>query len=210
MLELNKIFSNINIKNTIPPYCKINKPTIIYKYNNPIRNKIFNYTHTINNLHTYNDFTCNCSESTFCNVDLGHIVTGNLDIVKNIKLKKLLTYGPQYRIPTKISWNDIYKEVIKSLNECTDKWHKKEHIDIKVLNEWKSSVIKQINKKIKKLKKHKYQYKYQYKDHDMIDILKDTHIKQELNNIHDKYVIVNADKASNNIIIICKNIIWNA
>ena len=44
------------------------------------------------------------------------------------------------------------KEVIKSLNECTDKWHKKEHIDIKVLNEWKSSVITQINKKIKKLK----------------------------------------------------------
>ena len=32
----------------------------------------------------------------------------------------------------------------------------------------------------------------------MIDVLKDTHIKQELNNIHNRYVVINADKASNN------------
>ena len=84
MLELNKIFSNVNIKNTIPIYCKINKPTIIYKYNKPIRTKIFNYTQTINTIHTYKDITCNRSKSMFCNVDLGHIVTGNLDIINNI------------------------------------------------------------------------------------------------------------------------------
>ena len=38
----------------------------------------------------------------------------------------------------------------------------------------------------------------------MINLFKDKHIKKELNDIHKNYVIVNADKASNNIIIICK------
>ena len=54
-IKLESILSNPNIINTLPNFCKFNKPTIIYKYLPPIRNKIFNYDKVIDNLHTFND-----------------------------------------------------------------------------------------------------------------------------------------------------------
>ena len=43
----------------------------------------------------------------------------------------------------------------------------------------------------------------------MINLLNDNKVKECLKQIHDDYVVVNADKASNNIIIVCKNTIYN-
>ena len=58
-------------------------------------------------------------------------------------------------------------------------------------------IVKKI-KTIKNKPKH-----YFYTNDDMVDIMNDT-VKKELQGLHDNYVIVNADKASNNIIITCK------
>ena len=35
-----------------------------------------------------------------------HVLTGNLKIVKNNKLRKLLSKGPKYREPVEIKWED--------------------------------------------------------------------------------------------------------
>jgi hypothetical protein len=89
------------------------------------------------------------------------------------------------------------------VNECIKIWCTKEHIDMNVLNEWKAMVLEYVNNKIQKLTRI-YKNKTMYDDPDMINILDDKDVKQELKHLHDQYVIVNADKASNNIIVICK------
>ena len=40
---------------------------------------------------------CNCSESSFCDPAHGHVVTGNIIIIKNNKLRKLLSKGPNLK-----------------------------------------------------------------------------------------------------------------
>jgi hypothetical protein len=64
-------------------------------------------------------------------------------------------------------------------------------------------VLEYTKHKIKKLMKI-YEHKSMYADTDMLDVLKDKDVSNELKRLHDKYVIVNADKCSNNIIITCK------
>ena len=79
-------------------------PKIVMKLDSPIRNKIMNYEDTVRSIKHINDddismtinsvtntsFPCSCSESIFRDPHHGHIVTGDLRIVENVKLRKLL------------------------------------------------------------------------------------------------------------------------
>ena len=79
-------------------------PSVIYKLLPPICYKILNYTETVNSIDVNDDDTystgihsCTCTDSPCCDPQHGHIITGNLQIIQNNKLRKLLTKGPNYR-----------------------------------------------------------------------------------------------------------------
>lgn len=42
---------------------------------------------------------CDYQNSMFCDPDNKHIITGDLRVVENARLRKLLTKGPNYREP---------------------------------------------------------------------------------------------------------------
>ena len=68
-------------------------PTVLFTRTSCIGSKIFNYKNVVENLDTkcnVDDFTCDCSNSKLCDPDHGHIVTGNLDVITNRKLRSLL------------------------------------------------------------------------------------------------------------------------
>ena len=71
-------------------------PTVVYNLSPPIRSNIFNFNKFIEDL-DFNQFlmdndtvSCVCENSEFKNKSLGYILTGNLSIVKNNVLRKLL------------------------------------------------------------------------------------------------------------------------
>lgn len=47
---------------------------------------------------------CSCERPDLINKDHQHIITGDLWIIKNIKLKKLFTKDTKFRENNKISW----------------------------------------------------------------------------------------------------------
>ena len=67
-----------------------------------MRSKIFNhkkFIKTLNakdNLDNMNNLPCNCTILPFTDPNHGHIVTGDIRIVQNNKLRKLLCKGPRY------------------------------------------------------------------------------------------------------------------
>ena len=69
-------------------------------------------------------------------------------------------------------------------------WARRENVSISVFSEWENTVFKKINDRISKLSKL----------YTKSSVAK----KKFLADLHDKYVIAPADKASNNIIFICK------
>ena len=77
-------------------------------------------------------------------------------------------------------------------------WARRENVSISVFSEWENTVLKKINDRISKLSKLYTKSSVAKKT------LTCPKIKKFLADLHDKYVIAPADKASNNIIFICK------
>ena len=76
------------------------------------------------------------------------------------------------------------------------KWAKREIVDLSVLLSWKEMIKGQIEERISKLK--------QNVKHPTGKVLQNVDVKACLSDLHNKYVFVPADKAPNNIIIVCK------
>ena len=177
-------------------------PTVIYKLDTPIRSKIFNYIDTVNKI-DFNDnetfgtgiHQCECEGSTFCDVSHGHIITGDLNFIKNNKLRKIFSKGPNYREPKTINWASCKKEIITGVdNVIKDMLAKHPNRNFA---DWKNSILEVVNKKIRSLKTKIHPLPRK-------KILQDIEVKQYLENLHKNYVIVPIDKASNNVSVICK------
>ena len=77
------------------------------------------------------DIHCNCGSSDFCYGPVGH-VTGDLSIIKDVKLRQLIAKSPSYEENRIILNAKICKEAVSKYKV---KWSKKEGVDQRVLNE---------------------------------------------------------------------------
>ena len=80
------------------------------------------------------------------------------------------------------------------------KWSKKEKVDKRVLNEWEKKVHECIDKRIQLLRTKHINRRKQH-------VLKSNKHLNYLKDFQQKFVLVPADKAANNVIVVCKNTI---
>ena len=76
------------------------------------RIKDFNFDNDIS------DVVCNCGDSAFIDImiDIGHVLTGNLNIIRDRKLRrKLIQKGPSYRKQSSINWDINLKKYITAV-----------------------------------------------------------------------------------------------
>ena len=84
----------------------------------------------------------------------------------------------------------------EAVDQYALQWTKREMVQLSVLSSWKEMVKGQIEERISKLKQNFKQPTGK--------VLQNADVKACLSDLHNKYVFVPADKAPNNIIIICK------
>ena len=58
-----------------------------------------------------NNLPCNCTTSQFTDANHGHILSGDICIVQNNKLRKLLCKGPKYREPVSINFSNCKTKI---------------------------------------------------------------------------------------------------
>ena len=186
-------------------------PKVVMKLDSPIRNKIMNYEETVRSIQHMTEgeismtlssdsnslFPCTCKESSHSDPHHGHVVTGDLRIIENSKLRKLFSKGPNYRENKTINYNKCKIEIYKAVDACASKMAVKYNLNIEAFDRWKSKVKEKVAEKVHKLKisRRPQPTKPILKDEDALIYLKD---------LQSKYVIVPIDKAANNISIICK------
>ena len=178
-------------------------PTVVNTLGPTIQSSIFNYNKFVENLdidaflNNENNLPCNCQNSSFADSHHGHIVTGDLRIITNAKLRKLMVKGPKYREPVNINFEKAKDEIVKGINENIKQLSNKFGISGNVFGEWKGTVLKLLDERITELR-------------NKTNILKNTPVleqqlvKEDLNKIHEQYVLTPIDKAGGNIAIICK------
>ena len=83
---------------------------------------------------------CDCTRSKVCYEPHGHIITGDLRIVKNRKLRRLLSKGPKYREHNNIDWDLNLNILEKAVDEYAKSWSQREGARVSVLNDWSQTV----------------------------------------------------------------------
>ena len=81
------------------------------------------------------------------------IVTGDLRMIKNIKLRKLLMKGPNYCEPRFLNYAACLNSVKLGLDNFIDKTSDTLKIDKSEFNEWKKNIISTVENKISLLKR---------------------------------------------------------
>ena len=86
--------------------------------------------------------------------------------------------------------------VSNSIDLYAEQWSKREQVDLKYLSEWKDQIKDLVVERISSLKEKIRSPKQK--------ILSDPDVKDTLRRLHDDFVLVPADKAANNVVVVCK------
>ena len=71
----------------------------------------------------------------------GHIVNGNLKIISDSRIRKIVSKSPKYRFPSCIDFNRCWVEIAAALIEFGNRWCKRESVECNALKEWKVSIF---------------------------------------------------------------------
>ena len=118
-------------------------------------------------------------------------------MIRDAKLRALIEKGPSYREQNYVDWRTTEKLCREAVSKYKHKWSRKEKIDVRVLNEWECKVNECVKKRIASLRKKHINRR---KGH----VLRNKRHLRSLEELHSKYVLVPADKAAQNVIVVCK------
>ena len=202
-ININRILKDKEIVNTLPSNLKSDSPTVVYQLTDTIRSKLFNYKEFVQSIDVdafladSSILPCDCEHSPFVNGHHGHILSGDLDIIPDPKLRSLLAKGPKYREPLPFSCDRAKEEILVGLDTCIDSWSSKAGVDKTAFLDWRNSIAERIDSRILSLDSSKRKTRYH-------SILKSSSTSSCLSSLQSKYVMVPIDKAANNIAFICK------
>ena len=125
--------------------------------------------------------------------DHGHVITGNLAIVENSKVRTLLEKGLNYREQTAPCKFKAFNAVKMGLTEYIQKISERTSKPICMFKAWKAEILSLVRQQLSSLKSYKFN-----------NVLSSHTAKVELHKLHDKYVLAPTDKAANNVTFICK------
>ena len=125
-IKLSSILHDPDVIDTLPEKLQDDEvPSIVYRLTSTIRNKIFDYKTTVNEIDVNDESTygtglasCQCQSSSFVNDNYGHIATGDLRFIENSALRKLFCKGPNYREPQTINWKKCREKISIALDVC--------------------------------------------------------------------------------------------
>ena len=211
LINLSSILKQESCRQLFPASLKEeDHPMVVYSLKDTIRSNIFNYNKFVSSLDfdsilaDINSVPCFCHNfnTRFIDQHHKHVLTGDLTIVENSSLIKLMSKGPKYRIPNPISLEQAEMCIYSSLTEFIAKISTSKNINLNAsdFTPWKEEVMRVTNSKIDSLKNKVHVSQ-------VFDILEDgSSAKKRLDDLHSKFVFCPTDKAGNNVSIICKRL----
>ena len=207
-IHVPKIFRSHEVTSLLPEELQGDDdiPACTMKLDPPIRSKILNYRETVSSLivHVDEDVSfvenlppCSCVDSEFCDPHHKHIVSGDLRIITNTKLRKLFSKGPNYREPTTLNYHKCKQSIESSLTLSISNLAAKYNLSIESFSAWKTKILELVDDRVENLKSRRVPSVTK-------PILQDEEVIRSLSDLHSKFVVVPIDKAANNVAIICK------
>ena len=130
-INLAALLRSTSIIDKIPVYFRDKEPPIVsYEHTSTVASKILNFAPALSNLNVSeylsNPQTCQCKESKFCYEPHGHVITGDLRVIENARLRELVAEGPKYREPNRVKWKATETMFSESIDLYAKNWSKRE------------------------------------------------------------------------------------
>ena len=134
---------------------------ILVPYPKTIRNKILNYKETVFSIDANDNKTygtgiveCDCQQhKDFVVENHGHVLTGDLRIITNSKLRKLVSKGPNFREAMSINWNKCKREIEIGLDSAIEQIvSTNPKVTMEEFVDWKRKILQEVDNKIISLK----------------------------------------------------------
>ena len=120
--------------------------------------KLLNFASTLSNFNVSeylsNPQTCQHKESKFCYEPHGHVITGNLRVIENTKLREIVAKGPKYREPNRVSWKATETMFLEAIDLYVKSWSRREQVKLKYLSESKDQPKELVADRISNLNGH--------------------------------------------------------
>ena len=110
---------------SIPNYFNNSEtPIICYEYNKQIRSTIFNFDKIVTDIDIDSNTpdSWDCLNSNYLYPSAGHVITGNLNIIPDTRVRNIISNAPKYRFPSNIDFPKCRREISTSLNDFSNHW----------------------------------------------------------------------------------------
>ena len=123
------------------------------------------------------------------------MITGNLNVILDSRVRYIISKCPKYRFPSNIDLPKCRREIAASLNDLSNRCCKRENVEPDALKECKINICKTIDTRVSfySCNTHLLPPKPKHSFH---------HFKRGIQNFHMNFVLVPADKAANNVVVV--------
>ena len=108
-----------------------------------------------------------------------------------------MSKGPKYRFTAHIVFNKCREKIANALNDYCTRWCEREYVESNASNNWKLKIFKIIDERVL----------FYSNNPDLLPPkpkLFFRYLKQGIQEFHRKYALVPADKAANNVVVVCR------
>ena len=124
------------------------------------------------------------------------LILDNLEVcIPDARVRNIISKGPKYRFPSNIDFSKCRREIAASLNDFSNRWCKRENVEPDALKEWKINIFKIIDTRISFYSRNTHLLPPKPKS-------SFRHLKRGIQDFHMNYVLVPADKAANNVVVV--------
>ena len=106
------------VQNALPPI-------VSFKYTKTIAGRILNQKKVVEE---FSNMSCDCHTSKYCYSPAGHVVTGDLNIIRDAKLRALIQKGPSYREQNYVDWKVTERLCREAVAKYKRKWSRRERV----------------------------------------------------------------------------------
>ena len=133
----------------------------------------------------------------YCYPAAGHIITGDLKIIPDSRIRNIIFEGPKYLIPSNIDFNKCREKTAAALNEFHNRWctSKREYVEHAALKEWIQSILRIVSHSIS----------FYCQNTNLFPPKPKTslhHLKLGIQDFHRKYVLDTAGKAAKPVVVV--------
>ena len=123
------------------------------------------------------------------------MITGNLNVIPDARVRNIISKGPKYRFPSNIDFLKCHREIAASLNGFSNRLCKWENVEPDALKGWKLNILKNIDTHISFYSRYTHLLPLRLKS-------SFRHLKRGIQDFHMNYVLVPADKTAYNSVVV--------